>query len=190
MADQPAQVDKVLLGRCTLAQRGLLPLGDEDLGGDGWRHWVPQPGLPPILAHRVPCDKPPNLGPGIPNVGVYRTWIGGFSRFLGQQSRKLHRLKPRFRLHLELLTSNALPLTPHSGSCCLSRCLFVSLSPREAFPHPAPGVASPQDRHPAGDLTVQRTLASSTTFASASRPSRRGNQLSGREHLIGDALIQ
>ena len=37
------------------------------------------------------------------NVGVDRTWIGGFSRFLSQQSRKLHRLKPRFRAHLESL---------------------------------------------------------------------------------------
>ena len=61
MADQPAQVDKVLLGRCALAQRGLLPLGDKSLGGNGWRHWVPQPGLPPILAHRPPRDKPPNF---------------------------------------------------------------------------------------------------------------------------------
>ena len=62
VANQPAQVDEVLLGRCALAQRGLLPLGDEGLGGDGWRHWVPQPGLPPILAHRPLRDKPPNLG--------------------------------------------------------------------------------------------------------------------------------
>ncbi len=37
------------------------------------------------------------------NVSVDRTWIGGFNRFLGQQSRKLRRLKPRFRSHLEFL---------------------------------------------------------------------------------------
>ena len=36
---------------------------------------------------------------------------GGFSRFSGLQSRKPHRQKPRFRLHLELLQRDAL-VTP------------------------------------------------------------------------------
>jgi hypothetical protein len=45
---------------------------------------------------------------GLPNAGVQKAWIGGFSRFSGHQSRKMHRLKPRVRIHSEFLLRNQL----------------------------------------------------------------------------------
>ena len=59
-----------------------------------------------ILAQAGPPSELPAQFQEFHNVGVDRTWIGGFSRFLGQQSRKLHRLKPRFRSHLEFLRNS------------------------------------------------------------------------------------
>jgi hypothetical protein len=95
----------------------------------------------PCAKHSIICrgmaNEPQNT-PGIPNVGVYRTWIGGFSRFLGQQSRKLHRLKPRFRLHLKWVYSKL--VMQHPDPSTRLRRARRTTSTAYCDPQPAPCV--------------------------------------------------